>query len=377
MFACALCGEENPKDVRVCRDCGFELVPREPDDVTELDQILETIIQGETAAAAEGHEHGVDYREVNELLDSLTDALVEWPPRVETVRVFECPLCDTPLRVQAKACFGCGETFSEPPPFLMTADGLILPRTTPESRTGRREARETREDGGFWALVEESSTVNERPPPAMKRTRARRLGVRPKDYVLYGALAILGVEALFAGYGLLGAASALVVVHALLFGAGIGVVAARWGSLSRGFVLRASLLLAGGSLLVFAGHEWLASIAPAGGPVGAIFIALGGGMLAVGILASISRRDASALWFAGVGVLALGSISRVIGSSLSGTAPTGLDAVWAAAAVLLLLAIGLIAYRRRLLRRRPRPGHRPRRRGSTDPQGRGPVPAKP
>jgi Flp pilus assembly protein TadD/ribosomal protein L40E len=110
---CRVCGAENPPGIEFCESCGVKLEAASRKEETDVDKLLEELIEapGEgEGASAEGGKESIDVEKelVDELLDSL---LIE--EQAAPTEEFECPLCGTPLPVHAEVCAHCGARFAK------------------------------------------------------------------------------------------------------------------------------------------------------------------------------------------------------------------------------------------------------------------------
>ncbi len=126
-ITCPICGSKNPPGTEKCVVCDTELVEKQSVSDEEIDALLSDIFSGETTEGEEDEdfeEEGLslaledEMEEVPEeeefdedMLESLLlDAEEEEAGEVE---VFECPLCGTPVSVDATVCPGCNASFVE------------------------------------------------------------------------------------------------------------------------------------------------------------------------------------------------------------------------------------------------------------------------
>ncbi len=109
---CRVCGAENPPGIEFCESCGVKLEAGPAREEAEVDKLLEELIESPDesgTAPAESAQETIDPEKelVDELLDSL---LVE--EQAAPTEEFECPLCGTPLPVNAEVCTHCGARFA-------------------------------------------------------------------------------------------------------------------------------------------------------------------------------------------------------------------------------------------------------------------------
>ena len=109
---CRVCGAENPPELEFCESCGVKLEAAQTKGDTDVDKLLEELIESpsEAKSAPSEEKESVDVEKelVDELLDSL---LIE--EQAAPAEEFECPLCGTPLPIHAEVCTHCGARFAK------------------------------------------------------------------------------------------------------------------------------------------------------------------------------------------------------------------------------------------------------------------------
>ena len=143
--ACRVCGTVNVASADACTSCGVSLTRVHT--IEGMESLLEDLLDTGPEGYAEGSISSdmsldIDAEIVDELLDSL---LVEEASSGQpTGLTFECPLCGTEVRAEAKRCDHCGSEFedvvlepSEPAPAAALPQAAPAPPPAPPRRKAR------------------------------------------------------------------------------------------------------------------------------------------------------------------------------------------------------------------------------------------------
>jgi len=110
---CKVCGAENPPGNEFCESCGVKLEAAPQKGEADVDKLLEELIEVVPPPATPAEEAEKESLDVEkELVDELLDSLLIEEGGAATEE-FECPLCGTPLPVNAEVCTHCGARFAK------------------------------------------------------------------------------------------------------------------------------------------------------------------------------------------------------------------------------------------------------------------------